>query len=178
MSALADPAVGEYVNRHFVAAFQKVATFQIDGCQKQGGNVATYFCTADGHVLHAIAGPVDGATFLQEARWANETYQLALLEQPDLDQLKTYFRNAHLQRLEQEHHAIVPRGKLPQPDAFTPQLLEDVLARHPNSGLSDPAKVHLLLAVAPAPRLGEVYRVVFESILNEKISTSPVKVTK
>ena len=29
MNALADPKVGEFLNEHFVSAFQKVATFQI-----------------------------------------------------------------------------------------------------------------------------------------------------
>jgi len=43
-------------------------------------------------------------------------------------------------------------------------------------GLTDQGKVHLLLAAAPAPRLSQVYRAVFEAILNEQISTSPVKV--
>ena len=80
MNALAHPLVGQYLNRHFVAAFQKVATFQINGRAKQGGNVACYFCTPDGRVLHAVAGPTSADTFLREARWANETYQLAQLE--------------------------------------------------------------------------------------------------
>ena len=60
MNALAKEKVGKYLNTHFVSAFQKVATFQVAGKAKQGGNVASYFCTHDGLVLHAIAGPVDG----------------------------------------------------------------------------------------------------------------------
>ena len=43
MGALADPKVGEFVEKHFVSAFQKVGTFRIVGNNKQGGNVATYF---------------------------------------------------------------------------------------------------------------------------------------
>ena len=82
MRRLAHPQVGEYLNRHFVSAFQKVATFQINGGQKQGGNVASYFCTPDGLVLHAVAGPVDAGTFLREAHWAQDTYEAALLEAP------------------------------------------------------------------------------------------------
>ena len=93
MSALAHPQVGQYLNRHFVSAFQKVATFQINGNQKQGGNVAGYFCTPEGLVLHAVAGPVDAGTFLREARWANETYNLALLENHQtLVHLRSFFR--------------------------------------------------------------------------------------
>ena len=57
MSALTHDDVGEYLNRHFVSAFQKVATFRVNGVLKLGGNVASYFCTPDGLVLHAVAGP-------------------------------------------------------------------------------------------------------------------------
>ena len=39
-----------------MSAFQKVGTFRISNGQKQGGNVASYFCTPDGQVLHLLAG--------------------------------------------------------------------------------------------------------------------------
>jgi hypothetical protein len=175
VNALADAEVGDYLNRHFVAAFQKVATFKIDAGQKQGGNVASYFCTPDGRVLHAVAGPVTSAAFLQEARWTNETYQLALLEKVSPDQLPVFFRKAHVARLEQEHNVVVPQPQLPQPGAFTPALLNQVLAENQHLDLSNQGKVHLLLVVAPTPQLHDVYRVVFENILNEKISTKPVE---
>ena len=57
MNALAQTQVGQYLDRHFVAAFQKVATFQINGGNKQGGNVASYFCTPEGQVLHIVGLP-------------------------------------------------------------------------------------------------------------------------
>ncbi len=44
MNALADPKVGKLINKHFIASFQRVGSFKIEGKQKQGGNVATYFC--------------------------------------------------------------------------------------------------------------------------------------
>ena len=44
MGALTDEKVGEYLNEHFVSSFQKVGTFRVVGAQKQGGNVASYFC--------------------------------------------------------------------------------------------------------------------------------------
>src|SRR5207253_3595377 len=58
-------------------------------------------CSSD-LVLHAVAGPVDADSFLREARWANETYQLAQLEKPTPAQLQTFFRQAHLARLKLE----------------------------------------------------------------------------
>ena len=48
----------------------------VDG-RKVGGNVATYFCTADGRVLHAIAGPVDAGVLLREAKWVLDIHQKA-----------------------------------------------------------------------------------------------------
>jgi hypothetical protein len=174
VNALANPEVGRYLNRHFVSAFQKVATFQVNGAQKQGGNVAAYFCTPEGRVLHALAGPVDAGTFLREARWANETYQLAQLEKPAPAQLQGFFRRAHLERLRQLNVRLA-EGRLPRPDA-SPKLLKQLLEQNAHLGLDNQGKVHLLLTVAPAPRLDQLYRVVFEGILNEKISTNPVDV--
>ena len=63
MNALADPEVGKYFKEHFLASFQKVGTFRIVGKNKQGGNVASYFCAPDGRVLHVVAGPVDAAIY-------------------------------------------------------------------------------------------------------------------
>jgi hypothetical protein len=176
VSALANPQVGDYLNRHFVSAFQKVATFQIDLGQKQGGNVAGYFCTHDGRVLHAIAGPVGPDIFLKEAHWANSTYEMARLDQIVPEQLATFFRKAHIARLKNEHQVSLLEQQLPQPNAFTPELLQEVLNKNAQMGLGTQGQVHLLLTVAPTPRLHEVYRTVFETILNEKVSTDPVAV--
>jgi hypothetical protein len=176
VNALQRPEVGKYLNRHFVSAFQKVATFQVNGAQKQGGNVAAYFCTPDGRVLHAIAGPVNGMTLLQDARWANETYQLAQMGEPNLEQLQIFFRKAHLERLRHEHGVPLTENRLPRPDAVTAQQHNELLLRNQQLGLRNDGKVHLLLAVGPLPRLENVYRAVFERILNERISTNPVAV--
>ncbi len=40
--------------------------------------------------------------------------------------------------------------------------------------LNNVGRIHLLLATAPLPRLEQVYKLVFEKILNEKVSTAPV----
>ena len=37
---------------------------------KNGGNVASYFCTPDGRVIHAVTGPVAADELLTAARWA------------------------------------------------------------------------------------------------------------
>lgn len=176
MSALSNFQVGDYLNRHYVSAFQKVATFKIEGGEKQGGNVAGYFCTPEGQVLHAVAGPVDAQTFLKEARWAKDTFQMAQLEKLSPEKLAAFFRKAHLDRLQKENDVYVRENQLPQPNAFTQELLNDLFSNNQNLTINNQGKVHMLLVVAPLPQLNEVYRAVFEKILNEKISTNPVAV--
>lgn len=151
--------MGKYFRNHFVASYQKVGTFRIVNGQKQGGNVAGYFCTPDGRVLHAIAGPVDAGVLLREARWAVEADKLARLEAgDDGERLRDFFRQAHAERLRREHglnlDAAAARGSCPT--------------------LTPPGRVHLLLAVAPLARVDQVYRLVFEKILGEKVSVAPV----
>jgi hypothetical protein len=103
VNALANEEVGKFLNEHFVSSFQKVATFKIVGGQKQGGNVASYFCAPDGRVLHAIAGPVDSATFLREARWVVDTTKKAMKEaKGDGAAFKAIFRKAHAEKLAAE----------------------------------------------------------------------------
>lgn len=108
MNALASPDVGKYLNEYYVASFQKVATFKIVGRQKQGGNVASYFCAPDGRVLHAVAGPVDANTLLREARWVIETCKTAMKEaKDDGAKFKAIFRKAHADRLRTEYGLVV-----------------------------------------------------------------------
>ncbi len=104
MNALANPAVGQYLNENFVASFQKVATFRITANgRKQAGNVAAYFCAPDGRVLHVVAGPVDAATMLREARWVVDTARRAMAEcKGDGGAFKAYFRKAHAERLRRD----------------------------------------------------------------------------
>ncbi|HEV3146673.1 MAG TPA: hypothetical protein VGZ47_22495, partial [Gemmataceae bacterium] len=108
MNALANPEVGKFLNEYFVSSFQKVATFKIVNGQKQGGNVASYFCAPDGRVLHCIAGPVDANTFLQEAKWVVETTKLAMKEAADDGaKFKAFFRKAHADKLQRETGLVV-----------------------------------------------------------------------
>jgi hypothetical protein len=176
VSALANAEVGDYLNKHFVATFQKVGSFRVLGAQKQGGNVASYFCTPDGGVLDAVAGPTDASTFLREARWAVETRKMALLDSgEDAGRYRAFFRLAHAQRLADEHGvADVDWRALPpfQPsaDALASLLDND---RHAQQ-LDLQGRVHLLLAAFPLVKLDQAYKVIYEKILNEKVTTAPV----
>lgn len=108
MGALANPEVGAFINQNFVSAFQKVATFTIVNGQKQGGNVASYFCAPDGRVLHVVAGPVDAGTFLREARWVVDGVRQAMDESKrSAHTFKSLFRGWHAARLRAEHGMIV-----------------------------------------------------------------------
>ena len=108
MNALANPEVGAFINQHFVSSFQKVATFQIVNGQKQGGNVASYFCAPDGRVLHCVAGPVDAGTMLREAKWVVDSVKKAMEENKKTEvPFKALFRRWHAERLRQEFGLVV-----------------------------------------------------------------------
>jgi hypothetical protein len=176
VNALANAEVGEYLNRHCVATFQKVGTFRVADGQKQGGNVASYFCTPDGGILAALAGPVDAATLLREARWVVETRKMALLEsRGDMTQYKRFFRRAHAEQL--PPNGLVARVNwarlpltAPTSEAMTTLLDQDPVAR----SLDKPGRVHLLLAAYPLVPLSQAYKVIYERIVGEQISTLPV----
>jgi len=108
VGALADAKVGKYINEYFVSSFQRVGTFRIVGKAKQGGNVAAYFCAPDGRVLHAVAGPVNAATMLKEAKWVVETVEAAIKESKgNGGKFKALFRTAHAKKLKDEHGLVV-----------------------------------------------------------------------
>ena len=143
MNALADPKVGEFVDKHFVAAFQRVGTFKIVNKQKQGGNVACYFCAPDGRVLHAIAGPVNSAQFLAEAKWTVDTVKKALEEcKGDGGKFKIIMRTAHAEKLRREHGLTVEPITFDAPDA---QDANDALTYR------DPRGLPLAPILKPAP---------------------------
>jgi hypothetical protein len=122
VNALASPEVGKYLNENFVSAFQKVATFKIVGKQKQGGNVASYFCAPDGRVLHVVAGPVDAATLLQEAKWVVENTRKAIdASKGDGGKFKAFFRKAHAERLQAEYGLVVEAVTFDPPDPQDPK---------------------------------------------------------
>jgi len=143
VNALASPEVGKYLNEYFCSSFQKVATFKIVGAQKQGGNVASYFCAPDGRVLHCVAGPVNSATLLHEAKWVVETTKKAMEESKgDGGRFKAFFRKAHAERLKNEHGLVV------EPVTFDPVVEQD-----PKSALqyNDPTGRPLAPKLPPPP---------------------------
>jgi hypothetical protein len=143
VNALNNAEVGKYINEYFVASFQKVATFKIVDGQKQGGNVAAYFCAPDGRVLHIVAGPVDAATMLREAKWVVDTAKKGIEEaKGDGARFKAHFRKAHAEKLRSEAGIVV------EPVTFDPPTEQD-----PNSALTynDPSGRPLAPKLPPPP---------------------------
>jgi hypothetical protein len=175
VNALANVEVGNYLNKHFASTYQKVGTFKLVNGQKQGGNVASYFCTSEGEVLHAVPGPVDAATLLREARWVIETYKMARLDgSRDTLAVQQAFRLAHIDRLPAGTTTVNWKG-LPfyQPSEEAIAMLLDT---NPTlRKLNQQGQVHLLLALYPLVKLDKVYKAVYEKVLNEKVSTRPVE---
>ena len=64
-----------------MAAYQQVGSFEVvdehGKLQRNGGNVASYFCTPDGRVIDALTGPVGADELLDEAHWVVSAYQNA-----------------------------------------------------------------------------------------------------
>ena len=140
--------------------------------------MASYFCTSDGRVLHVIPGPVDAATMLREARWVVETFKLAQLEgQDDPMRFQTFIRKAHADRLRQEYRLNGRDLPAPSYDAVAlPSLPELARNKKQRQQLGQQGQAHLLLATYPMPRIEQVYVLVFERILNQRLSTGPVVV--
>jgi hypothetical protein len=142
VNALANPEVGKYVNENFVAAFQKVGTFVVNNGNKQGGNVASYFCAPDGRVLHVVAGPVDAGTFLREAKWVVTAAEKAIDESKKSGkQFKVLMREMHAAKLREESGLTV------EPVTF------DYVAQDDNSALTyrDPTGRPLAPVLPPPP---------------------------
>ena len=143
MNALNNPEVGKFINENCVSSFQKVATFKIVGNQKQGGNVAAYFCAPDGRVLHVVAGPVNAQQMLQEAKWVVETAEKGIKESKgDGAAFKAYMRKAHAEKLKNETGLVV------EPVTYDPVVEQD-----PKSALTynDPSGRPLAPKLPPPP---------------------------
>jgi len=135
--------VAEYFQKHFVAAYQQVGSFEVvdehGKLQRNGGNVASYFCTPEGRVVHAVTGPVAADELLDEARWAVAAYDATSADSP----------------------ADVP-SELARAHRLAPQPA--------GNRTSKSQAIHQLLAGKPLPAIRAVYREIFERILGQRVS--------
>ena len=168
--------MGRFIGENFEATHQKVGTFRVVNGQKQGGNVASYFCLSDGTVIHAVAGPLDAQQFLREAKWAVDVRKLALTEAGGQSaKYRSTIRKAHLERLASEQSVSLQANLLPRITAGAPVPSHNTLRPPAARMLGRQGQVHLLLATYPLPKLAQLYPIVFQDILKEKLSTLPVQ---
>jgi hypothetical protein len=121
-------------------------------------------------VIHVVPGPVNANVLLREARWAVESHKLAMTEAGgNALRQKVLFRRAHLERLQWDHGRV---NRLPNTSNLAPEMFaqQEFWAL----GGDKQGQAHLLLAAYPLPKTEAVYRVIFERILGENVSTAPV----
>jgi hypothetical protein len=139
--------------------------------------VASYFCRPDGTVIHAVPGPVKAGTFLREARWAVAAHTFAQAEGgADPVRYAAALRKAHLDRLRQDFGVSV-QTTLPRVASGLPpdeSLLHSPAVQHQGNQ----ARVSLLLAYYPLPKLNDLYPLIWEKVLNERVSLAPVQVVR
>ena len=84
-------------------------------------------------------------------------------------------RRGHLERLLAEHGVNQPATAMPKVGAGPPPVPQAELVRRAAvRRLGRQGQVHALLATYPLARLDQVYPIVFEGVLGEKVSTLPV----
>jgi hypothetical protein len=171
VNALADPRVAEYLNENFICTYLKVGTFQIVNGQKQGGNVASYFCLGDGAVVHAVPGQVGADKLLSESRWAYEIRKSALVAATvlstgkiDMKKYRDKIQRGHVER----YHAEANTGW----NGRSGTNLGLPMQLPANQTVQ--AQAAWLLARSPLAQLENVYPTVWTRILREQLSDVPV----
>src|SRR5579859_1485881 len=106
--AFSNPQLGDYLDKHFVAAFQKLPGIPPTKGPRRSGVLVSYFCAPDGRVLHCVAGAVDPGTLLREAKWVVESATKGIEESGRTEvPFKAVFRRMHAERLRREHGLAV-----------------------------------------------------------------------
>lgn len=188
--ALAKPEVGDFLSKNFVSVHDKVGTFQVnvgsDGKtpNRNGGNVAAFFCTSNGYVIHVAAGPRTAEAFLAEAKWAVAVYSQILSDrslgasQARADQIPRVtaaLRQAHSSALD----------LLNNPNQAGPGrefVLHDPPSDPKLKGLEDASRkqrkqVHALFKTHAFEPLATIGPKVYTDILGEKVTGQEVQLT-
>lgn len=163
--------MGELFAKKFVAAHQQVGSFvatKVNGTLiKQGGNVASYFCTPEGRVIHAVIGPVNADELLKEANWALAAWDKAKEEngQEDREWALSRAHQAELPQAFPINQGVPTKGRK--------NIAADAWGAVARLVGTQQQKVHQLLAEKPLAPLETVYVEVFERILGEQVSDAP-----
>ncbi len=120
-----------------MAAHQQVGSFEVvnqfGNLQKNGGNVASYFCKPDGQVIHALSGPAKAEELLAEARWAVDIWHAA---EGNVSRVATAHREA-MESLEQrgrlgapyQIHRLLAREQLPALKNVYRDIFENIVGQ-------------------------------------------------
>ena len=96
----------------------------------------------------------------------------------DVTKYRAAIRKGHLERLASESGLKLPPHTLPHIASGPPPVpMNNQIRTKTGRELGTQGQVHALLAYYPVPRLQQLYPIVFEDVLKEKVSTLPV-VTK
>ena len=106
----------KYIDGKFVCTYEQVSTFVVSNknhrtsfsfekADKQGGDIATYFCTPEGEVLNLLLGPVKGEELLAGAKLAREIFEkISKLE--SIEAKKDQVRKLHLRQFIESNESI------------------------------------------------------------------------
>ena len=188
---MSDPRVGQYLGEHFIATYHQIGDFEVVNVngklQKNGGNVASYFCTPDGRVIHVTAKPISAEQLLKQATWAVETYQEVstaapgnlraqwkLVEQAHLGRLQGNILEfesqvkAEMPRAQKDYHDKI-RAQYEHPGKKRPPEPALVIARRRAAQRLGGDRAHQIMAAQPLAPFREIYREVFEKLTNERV---------
>ena len=190
------------MGENFIASYHQIGDFEVvkvnGKLQKNGGNVASYFCTPEGRVIHVTAKPVSADQLLREATWAVTTYrQVQAQKPPTLLAQRQLIEEAHLSHFNysrQDFYAKV-REQLPRVQQRYQQRYEEkmlavynearrssyssksrykesplVLARRAAAKSLGGDRAHQIMVAQPLAPFQEVYREVFEELTNERVT--------
>ncbi len=190
MQALAKPEVGDFLSKNFVSVYDKVGTFQVnsstDGktANRNGGNVAAFFCTPSGYVIHTAAGPRTSEAFLAEAKWAVSVYSQILSDrslgvvQGRIDQVSRVtaaLRSAHSSAydLMNKPDQVLPGREL----VLHAPPADPKLKGLDDAGRKQRKQVHQLFKTHAFEPLAMIGPKVYKDILGEKVSNQEVQLT-
>jgi hypothetical protein len=93
----------------------------------------------------------------------------------NIGKYRAAIRKGHLERLTSESGLTPQANTLPRITLGAPPVpMNTQILHHNGQRAGTKGQVHILLAYYPRPKIQQLYPIVFEDILKEKISTLPV----
>ena len=146
-----------------MAAHQQVGSFEVVNragvLVKNGGNVASYFCTPDGRVIHAVTGPVSAEELLAAARWVvdvasgggavDDSQRIAVAHREMLQDPS----RAIASPAEQKVHRLLASKPLPPLNEVYRTVFEDILGQRVSPPDTEREQVERAFAAARRAKL-------------------------